>query len=127
LVAFNAWWAENMALVLRPETLGPYECHFGGRDVIICKAEPNVMQDQRDELVMELVLATLEQTLETREIYLRSACGDDSDLLAEVAERVLWEERMAGFLTQSVIETLKLLERPFESGDVAPSPHDRIR
>jgi hypothetical protein len=87
------------------------------------------MQDQgeRDELVMELVLSTLEQTLENREIYLRSACGHDSELHAEVAEQVLWEERMAGFMTQSVIETMKLLERPFESGDVAPNPDDRIR
>jgi hypothetical protein len=79
------------------------------------------MQDQgeHDEIVMQLVLATLEQTPEIREIYLRSACGDDSDLHAEVVERVLWEERMEGFLTQSVIESLKLLELPFESRDVS--------
>jgi hypothetical protein len=67
-------------------------------------------QDDRDELVMELVLAALERTPETRESFLRSACGSDSDLYAEVKERVLWEERMEGFLTQSVIETLKLLD-----------------
>jgi hypothetical protein len=67
-------------------------------------------QDDRDELVMDLVLAALERTPQTRESYLRSACGHDSDLYAEVKERVLWEARMEGFLTQSVIETLMLLD-----------------
>ena len=75
-------------------------------------------QGERDELVMELVSAALEQAPETRESYLRSACGYDSDLYSEVEERVLWEERMEGFLTQSVIETLELLDRPFEPGEL---------
>ena len=75
-------------------------------------------QGERDELVMELVLAALEQTPETRESYLRSTCGYDADLYSEVEERVLWEERMNGFLTQSVIETLELLDRPFEPGEL---------
>ena len=75
-------------------------------------------QGERDELVMELVSAALEQAPETRESYLRSACSDDSDLYSEVEERVLWEERMEGFMTQSVIETLELLDRPFELGEL---------
>jgi hypothetical protein len=55
------------------------------------------MRDQeRDELVMELVSAALERAQDTRESYLRSACGYDSDLHAAVKERVLWEERMKG-------------------------------
>jgi hypothetical protein len=74
-------------------------------------------EDERDELVMELVLAALERTPGTRESYLRSACGHDSDLYDEVKDRVLWEERMEGFLTQSVIETMKLLDWMFESGE----------
>ena len=67
---------------------------------------------------MELVSAALEQAPETRESYLRSACSHDSDLYCEVEERVLWEERMEGFMTQSVIETLELLDRPFELGEL---------
>ena len=67
---------------------------------------------------MELVSAALEQAPETRESYLRSACSYDSDLYCEVEERVLWEERMEGFMTQSVIETLELLDRPFELGEL---------
>ena len=74
--------------------------------------------EERDDLVMELVSAALEQAPETRESYLRSACSHDSDLYFEVRERVLWEERMKGFLTQSVIETLELLDRPFEPGEL---------
>jgi hypothetical protein len=66
---------------------------------------------------MELVFAALARTPGTRVSYLRSVCGHDSDLYAEVKERVLWEERMESFLTQSVIETLKLLDSMFESGE----------
>jgi serine/threonine-protein kinase len=74
--------------------------------------------DERDDLVMELVSAALEQAPETRESYLRSACNHDSDLYVEVRERVLWEERMKGFMTQSVMEALDLLDRPFEPGEL---------
>ncbi|HEY1336894.1 MAG TPA: serine/threonine-protein kinase, partial [Bryobacteraceae bacterium] len=75
-------------------------------------------QGERDELVMGLVSEALELSPETRESYLRSACGYDRELYAEVEERVLWEERMEGFLTQSLIETLELLDRPFEPGEL---------
>ena len=78
------------------------------------------MQDEseRDELVMELVLAALEQSAEIRESYLRSACAGDVDLFAEVSERVEWEQRMGGFLGQTVVEVLDLLDRPFEPGEL---------
>jgi tetratricopeptide (TPR) repeat protein/tRNA A-37 threonylcarbamoyl transferase component Bud32 len=67
---------------------------------------------------MELVSAALEQSPETRESYLRSACGSDADLFAEVEERVQCEQRMGGFLRQSLVETLELIERPFEPGEL---------
>ncbi len=67
---------------------------------------------------MELVSAALAQAPETRESYLRSACRYDPDLYCEVEERVLWEVRMEGFMTQSVMETLELLDRPFEPGEL---------
>src|SRR6516164_1029741 len=78
------------------------------------------MQDEseRDELVMELVSAALEQSAEIRESYLRSACAGDADLFAEVSERVEWEQRMGGFLGQTVVEVLDLLDRPFEPGEL---------
>jgi serine/threonine protein kinase len=75
-------------------------------------------EGERDELVMELVSATLEQSPETRESYLRSACAGDVDLFAEVSERVEWEQRMGGFLGQTVVEVLDLLDRPFEPGEL---------
>ena len=75
-------------------------------------------EGERDELVMELVSATLEQSPETRESYLRSACAGDVDLFAEVSERVEWEQRMGGFLGQTVVEVLDLLDRPFEAGEL---------
>jgi tetratricopeptide (TPR) repeat protein/tRNA A-37 threonylcarbamoyl transferase component Bud32 len=78
------------------------------------------MRDEgdRDELVMGLVSGALEQSPESRESYLRSACGSDPELYAEIEERVLWEKRMEGFLTPSLIETLELLDRPFEPGEL---------
>jgi hypothetical protein len=76
---------------------------------------------------MELVSASLERAQDTRESYLRSACGYDSDLHTAVKERVLWEERMEGFLAHSVIETLELLDRTVEPDGAAPRIDDRIR
>ena len=74
-------------------------------------------EGERDERIMALVAAALDQSPEAREGYLRSACGDDTDLFAEVEERVLWEQRMGGFLCQSVIEAFEILDRPFEPGE----------
>src|SRR5581483_1050883 len=73
-------------------------------------------QSERDERVIELVLAALEQPPEGREKYLRSTCGNDFDLLREVDERVQWEVRMGGFLCEPFIETLAKLDRPFKPG-----------
>lgn len=67
---------------------------------------------------MELVSAALEQSPETRERYLRSACDSYPDLFPEVEERVQWEHRMGGFLCQTVVESLDLLDRPFEPGEL---------
>ena len=73
-------------------------------------------ESERDELVMGLVSATLEQSPETRESYLRSACAGDPDLFSEVRERVEWEQRMGGFLSETVVDVLDFLDRPFEPG-----------
>ena len=75
-------------------------------------------ESERNELVMELVSVGLEQSPETREIYLRSACAGDAGLFAEVEERLEWEQRMGDFLCQPVVEVLDLLDRPFEPGEL---------
>ena len=51
-------------------------------------------ETERDELVMRLVDAALEQPAGSRASYLRRACGGDDGLRVEVEERVEWEERM---------------------------------
>jgi tetratricopeptide (TPR) repeat protein len=74
-------------------------------------------ESQRDELLMELVDAALEQPSEDRASYLRSACGDDAVLCAEVEERVQWEQRMGGFLRDAVINAVEFLDGSFECGE----------
>ena len=66
---------------------------------------------------MTLVSTALEQSPETRERYLRSACGPDSDLYSEVADRVSWEVRMGDFLCQTLVESFEYFDRPFEPGE----------
>jgi serine/threonine-protein kinase len=81
-------------------------------------------ESERDERLMTLVLAALEQPSEMRASYLRSACGNDLDLYTEVSDRVSWEEKMTGFLCNPVIEVFELLDRQFESGQLIA---DRFR
>ncbi|HYL39312.1 MAG TPA: serine/threonine-protein kinase [Bryobacteraceae bacterium] len=77
------------------------------------------MQDKGElgELVMTLVDATLEQPPESRLSYINSACGGDPRLRLEVVKRVQWEERIQGFLLDTVTTTLGTLDRSFESGE----------
>lgn len=67
---------------------------------------------------MTLVSAALEQSPETREGYLRSACAGDAGLYDEVAGRVQWEGRMDGFLCHTVLDAFEYLDRPFEPGEL---------
>lgn len=61
------------------------------------------MEDQsNDELVMTLVESALDRPPDERESYLRSA-GVDGQILAEVRNRVAWEERMGGFLHEPLL------------------------
>ena len=55
-----------------------------------------------DELLMSLVEAALARPPDEREALLRSRCAS-AELYADVRERVDWEERMGGFLCESVI------------------------
>jgi serine/threonine-protein kinase len=81
-------------------------------------------ESERDERLMTLVAAALEQASEMRDSFLRSACGDDLDLYTEVSDYVLWDEKMSGFLCDPVIELFDFLDRPFEPGELIA---DRFR
>jgi len=74
-------------------------------------------ENERDERVMTLVEAALGQSPEDRDAWLRTACGGDPDVYAEVTERLEWEQRMSGFLSQSLITEFEFLDRPFEPGE----------
>lgn len=74
-------------------------------------------ENERDERVMTLVEAALARVPEDREAYLRAACGGDAEVYAEVTERLEWEQRMSGFLSQSLITSFEFLDRPFEPGE----------
>jgi serine/threonine protein kinase/tetratricopeptide (TPR) repeat protein len=84
-------------------------------------------ESQRDELLMELVDAALEQPSEGRASYLRSACGDDAVLRAEVEERVQWEQRMGGFLRDAVINAVEFLDGSFECGEYVAGRYRILR
>src|ERR1700680_2155987 len=53
---------------------------------------------EADERVMSLVELALARPCAEREVYLRGACAEDTELLAEVQGYVQCEERMKGFL-----------------------------
>ena len=75
-------------------------------------------ESERDERVMALVEAALDQPSDTRSEFVHSACGADAELCSEVLERVWFEDRMGNFLRGSVLDALELAERPFETGEL---------
>ncbi len=74
-----------------------------------------------DELVMNLVELALSQTAEARQTFIRTACGDDTELFTEVWEYVTWSDRMRDFLLEPLI---RVREHRFEPGDLLA---DRFR
>ncbi len=78
---------------------------------------------QDDELVMNLVELALSRPAEERQAYMRSACGEDTELLTQVCRYVEWEERMNGFLLEPLCPPLEN-EHPFERGELLA---DRFR
>jgi serine/threonine protein kinase/tetratricopeptide (TPR) repeat protein len=71
---------------------------------------------QDDDLVMNLVELALSQPPDTRETYLRTACGTDGELFTEVWDHVQWNHRMQDFLLEPLYPVLH--EHVFEPGDV---------
>ncbi len=77
---------------------------------------------QDDDLVMSLVELALSQPPDTREAYLRTACGDDAELFREVWDYVQWNHRMQDFLLEPLYSALP--EHQFEPGELLA---DRFR
>src|SRR5271166_5394062 len=59
-----------------------------------------------DELVMSLVEQALNQPEEDRERYVRKECCGDASLFETVWQYVKWDERMKGFLVESLYSLL---------------------
>jgi serine/threonine protein kinase len=85
--------------------------------------EPNPDFDCK---VMCMLAMARECAPEARKQYLSDACGEDSDLLHEVAEVLAWEERMGSFLHRPLLQSMELA-RPFKAGDVVAGRFDIVR
>jgi len=77
---------------------------------------------QDDDVVMNLVERALGQPPDAREAWLRTACGDDTELMSQVWDYVQWNQRMRGFLLQPLYSALP--EHQFVPGDLLA---DRFR
>ena len=78
---------------------------------------------QDDERVMSLVEQALSRAANEREAYLRSACGDNLELLERVRYYIAWDERMNGFLLEPLVPA-DAYDHPFEPGELLD---DRFR
>jgi hypothetical protein len=78
---------------------------------------------QDDERVMSLVEQALSRAANEREAYLRSACGDNLELLERVRYYIAWDERMKGFLLEPLVPA-DAYDHPFEPGELLD---DRFR
>lgn len=65
-----------------------------------------------DEYLMTVVETALQKPREERAEYLRLACAGNDELYKEAQERVMWEERMAGFLADPLINTEPINTEP---------------
>lgn len=72
---------------------------------------------QADELIMSLVELALTRPEGEREVYLRTACGGNSELFDKVWNYVAWENRMKGFLLEPLHPHAEN-DHPFEPGQV---------
>lgn len=59
--------------------------------------------DARDDLVMDLVEAAMARPASERKTWLDARCAGDAELFGEVWDRIEWEMRMGGFLSEPVV------------------------
>jgi serine/threonine protein kinase len=76
-----------------------------------------------DEVVMDLLESTLARRQEDREAYLR-ATGSSPEIVAEVLDRAVWEERMAGFLETPLL-LMGSSEAASSEANAGDIPHGR--
>ncbi len=72
---------------------------------------------QADELVMSLVELALTRPEGEREVYLRGACGNNSELFSKAWHYVEWENKMKGFLLEPLHPSAEY-DHPFEPGQI---------
>jgi serine/threonine-protein kinase len=77
-----------------------------------------------DDLVMSAAALALASPVENREAYIHGACGGDPELIRQVRDYLDWEERMDGFLEESLFAHD---EPPFQVGDLADGRFDILR
>jgi serine/threonine-protein kinase len=77
-----------------------------------------------DDLVMSAAALALASPAEKRESYIHGACGGDPELIRQVRDYLEWEERMNGFLEESLFAPD---EPPFQRGDLADRRFDILR
>jgi tetratricopeptide (TPR) repeat protein len=70
-----------------------------------------------DDVVISLVELTQSRPITQRAEYLHRACAGDSELETQVQQYVEWEERMNGFLLESLCPR-PVFENPFEPDDL---------
>jgi eukaryotic-like serine/threonine-protein kinase len=70
-----------------------------------------------DDLIMTLVELALNRPEDEQEPYLRSACGDNSELFKQVWSYIRWEKRMDGFLLDPFHPPIEF-DVPFAPGQV---------
>jgi tetratricopeptide (TPR) repeat protein len=77
-----------------------------------------------DDVVMSAAALALASPAENREAYIHGACGGDPELIRQVRDYLEWEERMDGFLEESLLAPD---EPPFQRGDLADGRFDIVR
>ena len=70
-----------------------------------------------DRQVMTLLAHARSLSPVERAAFLREACADDAQLIEEVSDTLVWEERMGSFLAAPLVDFISLA-RPFHPGDV---------
>jgi tetratricopeptide (TPR) repeat protein len=79
-----------------------------------------------DQRVMSILAKARQQPPEQRDDFVRVACGNDSDLIRELADILLWEDRMGSFLQKPLLN-LAEFARPFQAGEVISQRFEIVR
>ena len=70
-----------------------------------------------DELVMTLIETAQQRPPAEREEFLRSVCGSNPELFAEVWDRIAWDDRMGSFLREPLVVPRETSHQVFELGE----------